>query len=122
MHKYVIPRISAYWETVAAFLEFSIADKRLINKTHRGLPRECCTALLDEWIESDKGVTPKTWEKFIEVLSEISSLAMATKEIKQCLHQEGVLGGEFMHTHYYIMVNYICTTLIVLIVKYCLIL
>ena len=93
MHEHVIPRISAEWETVAAYLEYNIATKRSISKANRGLPRECCTALLEDWITTDNGVKPKTWEKFIEVLSEISSLAMVTKQIKRCLYQEGVLGG-----------------------------
>ena len=101
MHKYVIPRISAEWEMVAAYLEYSIPTKKLISKANRGLPRECCTALLEDWIATDNGVKPKTWEKLIEVLSEISSLAMVTKQIKQCLCQEGVLEGEL-----YI---YVCT-------------
>ena len=94
LHKYVIPRISAEWQTVAAYLEYSIATKKTINKANRGLPRDCCTELLEDWISSDNGVKPKTWEKLIEVLSEISSLAMVTKEIKQCLYEEGVLGGK----------------------------
>ena len=68
--------------------------KNLISRTNRGLPRDCCTELLEDWITTDNGVKPKTWEKLIEVLSEISSLAMVTKEIKQCLHQEGVLEGD----------------------------
>ena len=94
MQKYVIPRISAEWQTVAAYLEYSIATTKLIKKTNRGLPRDCCTELLEDWITTDNGVKPKTWEKFVEVLSEISSLAMVTKQIKQCLYQEGVLGGK----------------------------
>ena len=93
IHKHVIPRISAEWETVAAYLEYSIPMKKSISKANRGLPRECCTELLEDWISSDNGVKPKTWEKFMDVLSEISSLAMVTKQIKQCLCQEGVLGG-----------------------------
>ena len=95
MHKHVIPRISGEWETVAAYLEYSIPMKKsiIISKAKRGLPRECCTELLEDWISSNNGVKPKTWEKFMDILSEISSLAMVTKEIKQCLCQEGVLGG-----------------------------
>ena len=93
MDKHVIPRISAEWETVAAYLEYTIPTKNTIKKANRGLPRECCKALLEDWITTDNGVKPKTWEKFIEVLSEIGSLAMVTKQIKQCLYQEGVLGG-----------------------------
>ena len=93
MHKHVIPRISAEWETVAVFLEYSIPMKKMISRVNRGLPRDCCTALLEDWITTDNGVKPKTWEKLVEVLNEISSLAVVTKQIKQCLCQEGVLGG-----------------------------
>ena len=93
LHKHVIPRISANWQTVAAFLEYSIADKKLIDETYKGDPSKCCRELLEDWISSDKGVTPKTWERFVKALGEIDSLAMVTEEIKQCLHQEGVLEG-----------------------------
>ena len=95
MHKHVIPRISAEWETVAAYLEYNIATKRSISKANRGIPKDCCIELLEDWITTDNGVKPKTWEKFIEVLSDISSLAMVTKQIKQCLCEEGILRGEF---------------------------
>ena len=95
MYKHVIPRISADWETVAAFLEYKVSTKKAISKAKRGLPTDCCTALLEDWISTDNGVTPKTWEKFVAVLSEISSLAMVTKQIKECLYKEGVLGGKF---------------------------
>ena len=94
LHKHVIPRISAEWQTVAAYLEYSIAVKNIISRTNKGLPKDCCIELLEDWITTDNGVKPKTWEKLIEVLSEISSLAMVTKEIKQCLYQEGVIGGD----------------------------
>ena len=93
IHKHVIPRISTEWETVSVYLEYSIPMKRAIKKANRGQPRKCCTELLEDWISTDNGVKPKTWKKLIEVLSEISSLAMVAKQIEQCLYQEGVLGG-----------------------------
>ena len=91
--KYVVPRISKEWESLCEHLEYSAALKNIISRTNRGIPRDCCKALLEDWVTTDNGVKPKTWEKLIEVLSEISSLAMVTKQIKQCLYQEGVLGG-----------------------------
>ena len=98
MHKHVIPNISADWEVVAAFLDYNIPTINLIKRAHRRLPRECCTELLQDWITTDNGVKPKTYEKFIEVLSQIGSLVMVTRQIKQCLCQEGVLGGDFCIT------------------------
>ena len=111
LYKHVIPRISANWQTVAAFLEYSITDKNLIKETHRGDPTKCCIELLEDWITSNKGVTPKTWERFVEVLGEIHSLAMVTKEIKQCLYQEGVLEGNYyayVYTYVHIITE-VCT-------------
>ena len=93
VHKHVIPRISAEWETVSAYLEYSVQMKNTIRSAHRGFPKECCAALIEDWISTSNGVKPKTWQKFIAVLSEISELALSTKQIKECLHQEGVLGG-----------------------------
>lgn len=101
MNKHVIPRISAEWEQVCKHLEYSIAIKNMISRTNRGLPRECCTALLEDWVTTDNGVKPKTWEKLIEVLSKISSLAIVTKQIKQCLCREGVLGGSYTLQKYF---------------------
>ena len=53
-------------------------------------PRECCKALLEDWVTTDNGVKPKTWEKLIEVLSEIEELEPLIEDIKQCLMSEGV--------------------------------
>ena len=92
--KYVVPQVSEEWELLCEHLEYSIAVKNIISRTNKGIPRDCCTALLEDWVNTDNGVKPKTWKKLIEVLSEISSLAMVTKQIKQCLYQEGVLGGK----------------------------
>jgi len=95
IRKHVIPRISAEWEIVSAYLEYSVQMKNSIRAAHRGFPKECCAALIEDWIGSDNGVKPKTWQKFIEVLSKISELTLSTKQIKECLFQEGVLGGTF---------------------------
>ena len=94
VNKYVIPRISTEWEQVCEHLQYSTAIKNMISRTNKGLPSDCCIALLEDWISTDNGVKPKTWEKLIEVLSQISSLAMVTKQIKQCLSHEGILGGD----------------------------
>ena len=99
VHKHVIPRISAEWETVSAYLEYSVQIKNSIRAAHRGFPKECCAALIEDWIGSDNGVKPKTWKTLIEVLSEISELTLSTKQIKECLYQAGVLGGTYVHLY-----------------------
>ena len=68
-----------------------------MDTLHRGDPKQCCTALIEDWISTDNGVKPKTWNKLIEVLSEIDELALATKQIKEALQGEGVpMNGTFL--------------------------
>ena len=83
--------MSAYWDTIAAYLEFPIPKTKEINRACRGDPRECCKTLLEDWFGSDIGVKPKTWQRLVEVLSEISDIAASTVQIKKLLHEEGVI-------------------------------
>jgi len=87
----VVPRVSAYWDTIAAFLEYPIPKTKEIGCHCRGDPRQCCKMLLEDWFTTKNGVIPKTWEKLVEVLSDISDIAAATVEIKKLLSEEGVI-------------------------------
>ena len=70
---------------------------RRVCLCHRGNPKNCCTALIEDWITTDNGVTPKSWNKLVEVLSEVDELESATQDIKQCLINKGiVLDGEYL--------------------------
>jgi len=53
-------------------------------------PRECCTALLKDWISTDNGVKPKTWRKLIEVLSEMDEMESVVEEIIKGLTSKGI--------------------------------
>ena len=69
---------------------------------HHRTPRQCCKALLENWVTTDNGVEPKTWEKLIEVLSEIEDLEPVIDEIKEGLISEGVmLYGGYVIVHMY---------------------
>ena len=87
----VAPRISAYWDTVAAYLEYPIVSTREIDRQCRGDPRQCCITLLEDWFTGSTGVEPKNWSTLVEVLSEISDIAAATQEIKRLLSNKRVI-------------------------------
>lgn len=87
----VLPRVSAYWDTIAAYLEFPIPKTKEIDRHCRGIPRECCKMLLEEWFGSDIGVKPKSWQQLVEVLSKINQITASTVKIKELLHEEGVI-------------------------------
>ena len=55
---------------------------------------KCCVELLENWLSTDKGVSPKSWSTLIEVLRQIKSLASMTQKIVQDLAKAGVFVQE----------------------------
>ena len=90
LHKIVIHRIAAKWSMVADFLEYSIEFKDLINACCKLDPLECCTYLLHDWLNSDRGVSPKSWCTLIGILRKIKILTATTEKIVNDLKQEGI--------------------------------
>ncbi|XP_065908634.1 uncharacterized protein [Dysidea avara] len=90
LHEVVIPRIAADWSLVADYLEYEVEDKKVIQKKHHNDPIECCVELLENWLSSNKGVSPKSWSKLIEVLGQIKSLTSTTEKIIEDLAKAGV--------------------------------
>ena len=64
----VVPRIAAEWNKVAHYLEFTIYSIKIIRQKCRDDPEECCCTLLEEWISTDHGVTPKNWNTLLSIL------------------------------------------------------
>ena len=91
LHEIVVPRIAADWSIVADYLEYELEDKKLIREKCNNDPLKCCVELLEDWLSSDKGVSPKSWSRLIKVLKEITSLTATTKKIVQDLAKAGVV-------------------------------
>ena len=90
LHEIVVPRIAAEWDVVAIYLMYEVEHKKLIKERCHHDPVRCCLELLEDWLCSDRGVTPKSWSKLIEVLREIKSLKGATAKIVEDLATAGV--------------------------------
>ena len=86
----IAPKVSAYWHVILVHLEYDVAFKKELEKKHKSDPRQCCTALFEDWITSSRGVGPKTYNKLLEVFSQIPDIASSTAEIKRCLEKEGI--------------------------------
>lgn len=91
MHKLVIPQICSHWKKVADFLDYPIAKKHEIQESERDDPKKCCEKLMEDWLISDRGVTPKTWYKLLSVLKEISDLRFQARYIEQSFLESGLL-------------------------------
>ena len=91
MHKLVIPEVSYCWKKIADFLEYPASKKKEIGVRQHSDPYNCCAELMEDWLNSDQGGTPKTWHKLLSVLEEIKELSRVTYSIKQNLLKEGQL-------------------------------
>ena len=91
LHEVVVPRIAAHWSLVADYLEYELEYKQVIKKQGHDNPMDCCVILLEDWLTSSRGVSPKSWTKLIAVLKEIKFLCGTTEKIFNDL----VLAGAF---------------------------
>ena len=90
LHEIVIPRITADWNIVADYLEYEVEYKRLIKERCQNEPVKCCVELLEDWLSSDRGVSPKSWQTLIKALRGIKSLTVETEKIIQDLQEVGI--------------------------------
>ena len=89
LHKHVIPKIAAYWKTVAEFLELETTTINHVEDTFRDDPTRCCEEIFREWLKSDDTVEPKTWSSLMTTLKEIRALNLVIEEIFDELKNEG---------------------------------
>ena len=83
LNKIVIPRIEAEWEDVAFALRYKIAAVKSIKDKNREDPKKCCRGLLQDWLTSDNGISPKTWSTLLNALKQVNELTSATQEIEE---------------------------------------
>ena len=91
LHEIVVPRIAAEWDVVAIYLGYEVEYKQLIRQRCHHDPERCCLDLLEDWLSSNRGVTPKSWSKLIEVLRKIRDLTATTEKIIEDLTTAGVV-------------------------------
>ena len=74
------------WKTVADFLDYDINTIEVITKKYKGDPEECCDGLFRDWLSTDHGAAPKTWDTLLKALKDIDKLATAVSDIKKDLN------------------------------------
>ena len=86
----VIPRIAAEWNMVADFLDYELEFKKTIEKDCHHKAMDCCACLLEDWLVSNRGISPKSWSTLIGALREIKSLTATVEKIVEQLKQQGI--------------------------------
>ena len=81
-HKFVICRVTSDWRKVAESLEFDIQRIKLIEKKCTNNPLDCCDELFCDWLSSDHGLKPISWETLITALKDIQKFQATTADIE----------------------------------------
>ena len=82
----VIPKIAKNWREVADHLEYEPSMVHVIDQRWRD-PIRCCQDLMRDWLSTDNGVGPKTWNTFLSTLKEIRQLTASVEKIENELSE-----------------------------------
>ena len=50
-------------------------------------PRKCCEELLEDWLITNNGTSPKTWITLLGALRNVNELTSVTREIEEDLRK-----------------------------------
>ena len=78
--KIIIPKIKSEWEYVAYSMGYDPVAVDAIEKECNGKLDQCCKKLFKDWLTTNNGCTPKTWEKVIERIKAVDNLAAAAEK------------------------------------------
>ena len=88
LKKLVIPEVKAHWEDLAYSMDYETAEINAIKRDGKDVSEQC-TKLFEDWLATNHGCTPKTWQKLLERIKEVPKLYAAEERIKKNL-----LGGK----------------------------
>ena len=82
--KIVIPKIMTHWRELAFAMRYDIQDVNGFDKNGRDL-KDRCEKLLTNWLTTDHGPTPKTYQTLLKYIKKDDELTSASKEIERAL-------------------------------------
>jgi len=81
--KIVVPQIMAHWEDVAYnSLHYDVPTVAAIDAKHKGDPKKCCQELFKDWLSTDNGINPKTWQTLLKQFKQVEELAASVENIE----------------------------------------
>ena len=84
--KIVVPNVKAKWDILAFSMRYKPRDVEAFRKDSQNL-QECCMELFSDWITTDHGPIPKTYQTLLNHIKQIDGLADASKDIERELIQ-----------------------------------
>ena len=87
LNKIVIPEVAAEWKDIAYALDYNISTVKQIQSKCKEDPEKSCKELFEDWLSTDNGIKPKTWQTLMDKLKEVDKLHSATEKITKKLNQ-----------------------------------
>ena len=84
MIKIVIPKVKPYWVELAYSMGYGIYQVEGFEGGYRSLTMQC-RELFEDWLSTDNGCTPKTWQTLFHRIEQVDDLSVAAEEIKRQL-------------------------------------
>ena len=78
----VIPKIKSEWERLAYCMRYTPEEVNGFKKDAQD-SAECCKNLLVNWISTDHGPEPKTYQTLLKRIKKIKSLAAASEAVEK---------------------------------------
>ena len=82
----VIPNIMTEWETLAYCMRYKPSDVKGFRADSKDL-KQCCKELFINWIATDHGPKPKTYQTLLNHIKKVKNLVAALDTIKEELIQ-----------------------------------
>ena len=86
---YLTEKISHKWRDMGGLLELSFSELDNISEKHRGDPKECCRAVLKEWLDDPPPNYPTTWQGLLELLED-SQLGGIVSKLRALLDRDSL--------------------------------
>ena len=80
----VIPEVKAYWKDLAFSMEYKIREVKTMERDGQD-SGERCSLLFEDWLDTNHGCTPKTWQNLLDRIKDVDELTVAAEHIKQQL-------------------------------------
>ena len=82
LNEIVAPKIMGKWEQLAYCMRYEPGEVKAFKKDTNDL-KECCMELFSNWLTTDHGPTPKTYQTILNHIKKVKDLAAASKGIKK---------------------------------------
>ena len=81
----VVPKIKANWRHVAYSMQYDTKDIDGIERDSSDSARRC-EKLFENWLDSPRGITPKTWDTLLKCIRDVDELAVTVNNIGEELN------------------------------------